>query len=101
MTLAGWTGRVVLINERQQVSKIRPKHVYGTAERIKQVHEECEWIGRNVSRIDPEDPGHLIIYAIPPKKKSRPKVESEEQPKRESRPKKGNGFNRFKEMGQS
>lgn len=85
-------------NGRQQVTKIRNQHVYGTPERIREVHEECEWIGRNVSKIDADNPGHLTIYAIPPKRRSKPKPEEEEGEAKRSRPKKGNGYNRHKEM---
>lgn len=76
---------------------MKNKHIYGSPERIKAIKEESDWIGRNVSRIDREDPGHLIIYAIPPKKRSKPKVEEEETTK-ERRPRRGNGYNRYREM---
>lgn len=89
--------------------KVRNQHVYATPERIKQLHEECEWIGRNVSRIDPKNHGHLIIYALPPKKRTRKVVEnldkrkgvsedSENKVVRNLRPRRGNGYNRYKDI---
>lgn len=78
--------------------KIKNRHVYDTPERIKEIKEESDWIGRNVSRIDPNNPRHLIIFAIPPKKRTKPKVDEER--KTERRPRRGNGYNRYKEMGE-
>lgn len=79
------------------MAKIKNKHVYGTPERIKEIKEECDYIGRNVSRI--VEPGHLVIFAFPPKKRSRPKPEEEEKGKTARAARRGNGYDRYKEMG--
>ena len=78
------------------MAKVRNKHLYGTPEQIKAWKEESDWIGRNMSRIT-ED-GHLEIFAIPPKKRSRPKDEDEKAENKARRPRRGNGYNRYKEM---
>ena len=79
------------------MAKIKNKHIYAKPERIKEIKEELDFIAYWVTRIDPDDPGHLIVYALPPKKKSRPKRDDDE--KTESRrPRRGNGYNRYKEM---
>lgn len=83
------------------MAKIQNKHVYGTPERIKEIKEESDWIGRNVSRIDRENPGHLIVFAIPPKKRSRPKTEeTQEAGSPERKPRRSNGYSRYKEIGE-
>lgn len=79
------------------MAKIRNKHVYGTSEEIKRIKEEADWIGRNVTRIASD--GHLIIFAIPPKKRTRPKKDEEEKVEQKGRaPRRGNGYDRHKQM---
>ena len=78
------------------MAKIRNRHIYGTPEEIKRIKEESDYIGRNVSRIAKD--GHLIIYALPPKKKKRPKTEEKKESANKRRPRRGNGYNRYKEM---
>lgn len=73
-------------------------HVYDTPERIKEIKEESDFIGRNVSRIDRDDPRHLTIYALPPKRRSKPKAEVDEEKGDERQTRRGNGYNRYKEM---
>lgn len=80
------------------MAKIRNAHRYGTAEQVKAWKEEEDWNGRHISRIDPNDPGHLIVFAIPPKKKSKKKTDDSVENTRQHRPRRGNGFNRFKEV---
>lgn len=77
------------------MAKIKNKHIYGTPEEIKRIKEESDYIGRNVSRIAKD--GHLIIFAIPPKRrKPKQKVDEENTKTRPAR--RGNGYNRYKEM---
>lgn len=79
------------------MAKIKNAHRYGTPEQIKAMKEEEDWNGRHVSRIDPNDPGHLIVFAIPPKRKSKKKDDGKDESSKQRRPRRGNGFNRFKE----
>lgn len=78
------------------MAKIKNQHIYGTPEEIKRIKEESDYIGRNVSRI--AEDGHLIVFAIPPKRKSVKKKEEETDGKRTRAPRRGNGYNRYKEM---
>jgi hypothetical protein len=75
------------------MAKVRNMHLRGTPEQVKAWKEESDFIGRNLSRI--EEPGHLVIYALPPKRKSRKEKEEEA---REERKRRGNGFTRTKKV---
>lgn len=50
------------------MAKARNYHVHGTVEQINRLKEEYEFLGR-VCRI--EEPGHLIVLALPPKKEKK------------------------------
>lgn len=72
------------------MASIKNKHVYGTPERINEIQAELEWIARwPVARLAP---GHLVVYALPPRKPSKPKEEREKA----DRKRRGNGYNRTK-----
>lgn len=72
-------------------------HLHGTPEQIKAWKEESDWIGRNVSRI--EEPTHLVIYPIAPKKRSRPNKEEEaEDSQKPARARRGNGHTRNRKV---
>lgn len=66
--------------------KSRNYHVHGDAATVKRLLEEYEFIGRHARIVEP---GHLVVYALPPKKekkKSDPRGSSKST-KREDRPK--------------
>lgn len=76
------------------MAKVKNAHYYATPERIREMKSEYDFIGRWVTKIDPGNPGHLIVYAVPPKKRDRKKEEKEVT----ARQRRGNGYNRYKEM---
>jgi len=79
------------------VAKVKNLHLYGTPEQVKAWKEEYDYSAKNQSRIDPENPGHLIVFAFPPKnKKEKKKVE--ESTEKGARPRRGNGYSRHKNM---
>ena len=82
-------------------AKIKDQHLYGTPEWVREQYDERVWIGRNAVRIDPNDPGHLIVFAVAPAKKKRKKPVSEETEQVEQKPRdsrRGNGYNRTREV---
>lgn len=78
------------------MAKIKNQHHYASPARIKEMKEELDFIGRWVTQIDPDDPGHLIVYALPPKRKTKKQEAEEKKKDRQSR--RGNGYDRYKEM---
>lgn len=87
------------------MARIKNQHLYGTKEQIEGLKEEQDWLGRHVSRIKPpsRENNHmweLVVYALPPKKKPRPKKDEGEQRSRTRAPRRSNGFSRYKEMGE-
>lgn len=73
------------------MSKARNQHIHTTPEKAKELREEYEMIGRHCTI---EEPGHLIVFALTPRKSvpsRRParKTEDEdvEKPTREQRQK--------------
>ena len=69
--------------------KIKNKHVYATPARINEIAAETQWIGRH--RYEIIDEGHIVIYALPARKKTK-KEKSKEAAERKSR--RGNGYRR-------
>jgi hypothetical protein len=47
------------------MAKARNYHVRGSVEFINRLKEEYDWLGR-YAKI--ETPGHLVVFALPPKK---------------------------------
>ena len=84
------------------MARIKNQHLYGTKKQIEDLKEEHDWIGRHVTRIKPPSSENnnmweLVVYALPPKKKPRPKTD-DDKTTRSRRPRRGNGFNRYKEV---
>jgi hypothetical protein len=68
--------------------KVKNRHVYDTPQRIREIKEEIDWIGRNQTEL--VDEGHLVILALPrkPEKKKKHKEKGEPRGKRrEQKPK--------------
>ena len=72
------------------MARIKNRHIYATPQRIKELKEEYDWMGTWVTQIDPLDSGHLIVYAVPPKRRSKKKAD-EAKDKQHRGPRKGNG----------
>ena len=53
------------------MASVKNYHVYGSVDFINRLKEEYDWLGR-YSKID--KPGHLVVFALPPKK-AKEKVE--------------------------
>lgn len=70
--------------------KIKNKHVYATPQRIREIAEEEQWIGRHRYRV--VDPEHIIIYALPERKKTKKEKRKEIEERKRSR--RGNGYRR-------
>lgn len=51
--------------------KTRNLHIYGTPEYVQAIKEEYDFCARNATRM--VAPGHLVVLALPPKRKPKPK----------------------------
>ena len=78
------------------MAKVSNKRLYGTPAQVKAWKEESDFIGRNVSRIT-EDGRCLEIFAIAPKKRDK-KRKDEEKEKTVRRPRRGNGYSKYKNL---
>lgn len=83
---------------------MKNQHIYRrTKAEIDALKEEYDWLGRNVSRVVPPSEDNLnrwelIVFALPPKKRDRKSKDEKDEKGRG--PRRGNGFNRHKEMGE-
>lgn len=67
---------------------MKNRHVHDTPERIKEIKEEIDWVGRNQTEL--VNARHLVILALPrkPEKKKKQKEKGEPRGKRrEQKPK--------------
>lgn len=61
------------------MAKVRNYHVYGEVNFINRLKEDYDFLGRNAKIVEP---GHLVVFALPPRKE---KVKSDERSRNKDR----------------